>query len=793
MSKDESDFDAPHSGRVCRILTVSGIVGLALLTRIWDWGRFFQGGHFLPCCPDSYYHMRRIFLIQSHFPWVPHFDSYIAYPYGAEVFWPPLFDWGIACLAMAFGLGAPSAHATEVIAGFFSPVVGTLILLPLFLFARRLWGHWQACAAALLYALLPGCIAYATVGRVDHHILVAFFGFSFIAALALGEGLPSAVLAGVLLGCGFLTLPECLVFVFILLIYLFVSCLLTPGALRPLKRSAVALAVCLFMILPFSMHSSWTAKGGAAYPGLSYCHILVMSLALVAVAAMQQLGRRLTGGRRSLGIVGVLAAFLLASGGAAVFLPGVAGALRLYSAHLGHANRWLATVLEDQPLFLFRWKWRPELPELLFSRAIYLLPIGLLLVFVRLRKKDDREPFLLFLVLAICLSVLTLWKQRFFVHFGIVFSILLAHLLFAAWGVGRGIVGKGKRRAFGLGFSAVACFLFLPVLSHYFAPQLLASVRKTEKSGTAESRGGIGDLFGVSASYAGFAPRYAPLDRAWYEAFLWMRNHTPQTSDYDNPMKRPEYGVLAHWTLGHYIEYVARRPVLANPNGTDLGHPQLFFDALGFYLLPDAQAAYDILDHYGVRYVVTLPPLGYLKDYAYMVEVPEEEFLVKKASTERRTVRSRFYYRMMGTRLHDACGTGYALAGGSGMVAPLRRFRLVYVSPKVERPSYCPPMPDLKIFEYVKGAALCGAAAPGQRISLRLLVKANSGVVFKYCDDATADASGRFSFRVPYPTQDGPYGTGAVGPYALSFGGMQTKTVNVSEDDVLAGREIEIK
>jgi len=53
---------------------------------------------------DPFYHMRRAISFAEHFPHIWNFDTYLNYPYGSDVGWPPLYDWTIALFANIVGL-----------------------------------------------------------------------------------------------------------------------------------------------------------------------------------------------------------------------------------------------------------------------------------------------------------------------------------------------------------------------------------------------------------------------------------------------------------------------------------------------------------------------------------------------------------------------------------------------------------------------------------------------------------------------------------------------------------------
>ena len=80
---------------------------------------------------DDFYHMRLILYTASNFPHSLNFDSYINYPYGFEIGWPPLFDLLGALLAKILGGGQPDLHTIEFAGALLPVLLGVLTIIPL--------------------------------------------------------------------------------------------------------------------------------------------------------------------------------------------------------------------------------------------------------------------------------------------------------------------------------------------------------------------------------------------------------------------------------------------------------------------------------------------------------------------------------------------------------------------------------------------------------------------------------------------------------------------------------------
>jgi dolichyl-diphosphooligosaccharide--protein glycosyltransferase len=127
------------------------------------------------------------------------------------------------------------------------------------------------------------------------------------------------------------------------------------------------------------------------------------------------------------------------------------------------------------------------------------------------------------------------------------------------------------------------------------------------------------------------------------------------------------------------------------------------------------------------------------------------------------------------------------LFDGAGM----GRFRLIYESSTVFGGS--PAKSKVKIFEYVPGALLRIKAGPDQKVGALLNLTSNQGRSFTYVNEASRSGD-QFLIRVPYSTE-GSKATRALNPYLIFSGneaGIETKNINVSEEDVLKGNTLDV-
>ena len=81
----------------------------------------------------------------------------------------------------------------------------------------------------------------------------------------------------------------------------------------------------------------------------------------------------------------------------------------------------------------------------------------------------------------------------------------------------------------------------------------------------------------------------------------WIREQTPPTSHFNQPLEKPEYGVLADWGLGAHIVYRAQRPSVATNFGWETHG---LYETSTFLTHTKPSAAERILADNGVRFIL---------------------------------------------------------------------------------------------------------------------------------------------------------------------------------------------
>jgi dolichyl-diphosphooligosaccharide--protein glycosyltransferase len=113
-------------GTVGTVLVLAAICVAGFVLRTTNAATVLLGYGVVLAENDPYYHMRRVLMILADWPHVPSFDPWIDFPHGAPVVFAPLFDFGIATLALLAGLKPQQRLEIETLAAFVPPVLGAL-------------------------------------------------------------------------------------------------------------------------------------------------------------------------------------------------------------------------------------------------------------------------------------------------------------------------------------------------------------------------------------------------------------------------------------------------------------------------------------------------------------------------------------------------------------------------------------------------------------------------------------------------------------------------------------------
>ncbi|HUM02936.1 MAG TPA: STT3 domain-containing protein [Thermoanaerobaculia bacterium] len=585
------------------VVPVALLFALALAVRLLPAPAATAGGLRL-LSPDCYGHLRRAASVARNFPRVPVVDPYLNHPDGGVWIWPPAFDLAVGGMARARYGTAVTRDEVARVAAFLPPLLGALQLLPFFLLARRVFGRRRALYSAAAYALLPAAAIWSGYGHADQHVAEVFGLLLFLSAAARAVSLEgtarakAALLSGAALALLVLTWQGAVLWA--ALGFLWGALFLGPAA--ALLAGAATLLVAA---------GTWATLGAAPVPFsyVSFGWFQPLFLAAVALPVVLAAVLRARGAARR------AAALVLALGLLAAVAPNagrIAGAVRRGGAYLAvrdtstrpaggdefegggylaYAPDAVRVIAESHPLFD-----GPPGPAL--ARAVSELSAGLLVLPpavvlwlaplgrwhgpVARRRLAGRLLVVLFA--ATCL-VLTLVQRRNVYYLALFTALALGQLLGAAF-VHASRRLRRRRPGVSARLAAGSLAFVLLVL--------------------------LGPLPGLGAlerfrAYAS-APGPDLLDLLGRLRTLDPPGADPAALPPPAPGAIP--GVMAPWSMGHFVTALAERPAAADPFLYGFRRQARLFSSV------DDAEALAILRASRVRYLITTDLRPVLARYA---------------------------------------------------------------------------------------------------------------------------------------------------------------------------------
>ncbi|WP_159077097.1 oligosaccharyl transferase, archaeosortase A system-associated [Halococcoides cellulosivorans] len=169
------------------------VVGVAMVFVFWirarNWGEYVVDGEVLYSGNDPWYHYRMAQYTVENFPNTMPYEVWTKFPTGTSVGqFGTLMDQVVALGALIVGLGSPDPETVRMVLLFAPAVFGTLLVVPVFLVARRLAGRTAGVLAVVTFAFAGtvtqggSILIKGVVGTSDHHIAEALL--AALAALA---------------------------------------------------------------------------------------------------------------------------------------------------------------------------------------------------------------------------------------------------------------------------------------------------------------------------------------------------------------------------------------------------------------------------------------------------------------------------------------------------------------------------------------------------------------------------------------------------------------------------------
>jgi oligosaccharyl transferase (archaeosortase A-associated) len=670
-------------------LGVFSVFILALFLRLLPMRISLQDGSVLFYAFDSYYHMRRILYTVDHFPETLWFDSYLNYPHGLALTWPPLFDQIVAGVSIA--LGAHSQYGVEMVGAIMPPILGSITVVALYYLVKEIFGNQIALLSAFLLAIAPVHIYKSQFGITDHHVLEVLFVVGILLFLVLAISRDDrrywfAVIAGILIASLAFTWRGTPAYLGLIIIFFIAQLAIdirdgvSSKDIAGLLFSSFGLAFIL--LLPF-WNSPWLTPSFYSIAGILVIIPLLYALSIIF------LKREIPWAIYPLIIVvsGFIFDHLVRQ------IPAIYSPLRS-GAHFIFSGEMVGKISEAEPLYvsldLFTW----------FGFTLILSIIGLLVLMIRMWDDYDRTK-LLFLVWTIFVFALAVAQIRFLYLFSVNMAILISILFFQT----------SDQMARSGWFEKSTAVKIVPIV--LLAIFVLPSVAD------------IDYLVKERPEIAG----------DWYESLRWLEENSPVTSGFVDPEKTPEYSVFCWWDYGNWVLYESKRPVVANNFQAGA------VESATFYLSEKEEDATNILDSRGSRYVITDAGMLYGKLAALAAWLNEDVSTYQAIESQGSIVSIRPLKKFMETTL-----AGLHLFDCNGM----GHLRLVYESSSFVGSN--PETSMVKIFEYVPGAVIYGTIPPDQPVGVLLDMTSNQGrrfTYFNYC----APNVGRYEIRVPYSTE----------------------------------------
>lgn len=714
--------------------------------------------------PDGMYHMRRVDRVLTEGLPVAEHDPFMNFPHGARIPWPPYYTLMLSAITAPFAPEGAEArrefveHAVAMVPQVLGVVTTIMVALCGFLLA----GSAGALLAGSYHAFCSAAILYSKAGVADHHAWISFLlaltllllsaalkreaTRSVRASALFGAGL--GAVAGVMLGSWVASL------VYVLTTQLVLAWMLFRNARS--ERSGTAAfglayhATALLVLLPAVLSSPWKKEFPWMVVNLSWfhlAHLLVGGLVFVPLFFLKREG---VVRRRYPWLVGAALALLVSL----LFLtrsPVWHGVIEGFS-WASRADRFMANVTESVPLLGEHGRDFQQ-AFLMLGYGILLTPVIFLFAGVRALRDENAQlrPWV------VMLPVLTLMAFSQ-VRFADVLSLPTAVCL--AWFV----VQIFRLPLLARVRSLPAWCLFLPLIALSLALQW-----PTTRS------------YATSVASAGLFPEPMRLPRARATRAMldWLRENTPADG---------EAGVLARWSHGHRIEWVADRPTIATNFGSYLGEESFLFPAR-LFLTEDPLEAEALLKQRRIRWILLtslfLTELPSLLENLRVHEI-ERDLLAGAAGGRPNRVLTHGWHETIAARLMSGGVLPYASPGST---APLNFLRLVHVSPRIERDpallAFAKESPMGWIWEVVPGALVEASGTPGERLLLQIPLAWNGGRErLVYTDHAVVGADGIARLRVPYATDTSNGDASLAGRPRWSLAGVQA-------DLVIPGRAVQ--
>ena len=756
------------------ILILAGLLavfafGVAL--RMIPWENFITRDGVYLLEADNYEHLRKVTIVLNNFPWFPPYDYYMGYPVGTANITNPFFDLALAAVVRLLLVFYGGLYAVDTLVAALPPFLGMLALFPFFLWVRESFGPGRALAAALVLVLMPAHIYTTMVGRPDNELAeplaaaVLFYLYALsLRRLPIGNGLRQYLvpaLTGLAAFVSILFWRGAVLWWALIGAHTFFMMLSGRKELWRgfWKNGVVVFGAAAVSAFVYCLIDPFNVRPGFNFNTVSWFHLIVAVLAaagLLATALFLSLREK----GRSFGVSFLYGAAVLSAALVifAVIAPGFFRGIFEGAQVVGGGNVWTRTIAQYRPLLTDdAGRFSFSSPLRASTAFLFLAPAVLLVLSLPNRLRATGPAYSFFVLSGWALLFLSLVNGRYENVFTLTVAACGGVFLASIYNVVKGRLGGVPGRLAGVIIAAAAAVILLYPSAPFYRG--LPSSQPFLIKGDLE------------------------------ETLYWIKGATPATSHFLEPWKKPEYGVMARWEFGGWIEHIAQRPSVATVYGMETHG---LIDSAEFFLATDEKEFLDIIDRNSVRYFILSKTLGALPEYAQLLGRDPSGYLVTRLDETGRLVweTGEKFFRLVQTSLY--------MMDGQSSEAPIPMkgvggVRLVYESPSAsDVRGFAGEIKQFKVFERVKGARVTGRARPGEPVVLAGTVVTNQGRAFKAVSETTADSTGRFVVEAWYPTvNQGEFKTGVNGAYELKIGNAG-KGLLVSEDDIINGAVLEL-
>lgn len=373
--------------------------------------------------------------------------------YFTQVFSVPVFVWLLSGITWCIGLGSPTQHTIDTVGVYFPTILAALTVIPVYFIGKVMFGRMAGIVAAVLIAILPGeWLGRSSLGFTDHHVAEVLFSTTAVMFFLL------ALKAEGKRQVAFFLLAALLIGV---CVYAWLTTMLL----------LVILFLYLLILIIFGRLESQDKKR----------HLLALHIMIfVAMVAFWELR-----------MVNPTAMVLL-----------------LFTSPT------VTTTMEMRPLFFPSGVFTPMGAWGNFTTLLFIIPITLAMILVRLVKHREKDAVLLFIWSVVMLAA-TLWFRRFSYFFAVNAALLGGLMVWYLW-------HHIRERTMAVAMTAILLCIIL-------IPNAQAAVSLTKR-----------------------AP-FTPPD-AWCETLEWVKGNTGGSSV-----------MLSWWDYGYWINRIADRKAFVTP------------------------------------------------------------------------------------------------------------------------------------------------------------------------------------------------------------------------------------